>query len=169
MATRSRGYSLPVRLASTFSQAKVTFLDEISYVKLSNNIIEGIKKEDDQEDKTERKQSDSKSVTFSLLSKDQLDNKKEPNNDVPEECPTEEPQQRRTSGHWSSRGSRIRRASSLSVLSNLSSVGTVDSDRRSAATFKLSVLKIIFVNILFSLVNKAFVFSQVKLRFWFQI
>ena len=156
MATRSRGYSLPVRLASTFSQAKVTFLDEISYTKLSNN-----EKEDDKEDKTLRKRSDSKNVTFSLLSKEKLENKEEPNNDVPDsDMPTEEPRQRRTSGHWST---RLRNASSLSVLSNISSVGTVDSDRRSAATFKLSVLKIIFVNILFSLVNKAFDFSQVKL------
>ena len=159
MATRSRGYSLPVRLASTFSQAKVTFLDEITYTKLSNN--DSIKKENDQEDKTLRKRSDSKNVTFSLLSKDQLDSKEEPNNDVPD-MPTEEPRQRRTSGHWST---RLRNASSQSVLSNISSVGTVDSDRRSAATFKLSVLKIIFVNILFSLVNKAFDFSQVKLFF----
>ena len=78
MATRNRGYSLPVRLASTFSQAKVTFLNEINYTELSND--DSIEKEDDQEDKNLRKRSDAKNVTFSLLSKDQLDNKEEPNN-----------------------------------------------------------------------------------------
>ena len=158
MATRHRGYSLPVRLASTFSQAKVTFLDEISYTKLTDD-NDVIKKEDDKEDKPFRKQSDSKSVTFSILSNDKLDNETEPNNDMP----AEEPRQRRTSRHWSSSCSRHRNASSLSVLSNPSSVATDDSGIRSAATFKLTVLKIIFVNILFSLINKAFDFSQVKL------
>ena len=100
-------------------------------------------------------------MTFARLGKDQLENEKETNKDVLD-LPPEEPRQRRTSGHWSSRGTRLRSASSLSVLSDPSSVATDDSDIRSAATFKLSVLKIIFVNILFSLINKGFDFSQVK-------
>ena len=160
MATRSRGYSLPVRLAATFSQ--VTFLDEIAYTKLSDNDNDGVKKEENKEEKTSRKQSDSKNVTFARLSKDKLENEKETNNNVLD-LPPEEARQRRTSGHWNSRGTRLRNTSSLSVLSSLSSVATDDSDIRSAATFKLSVLKIIFVNILFSLINKGFDFSQVKL------
>ena len=160
MGTRSRGCSLPLTLASTFSQSKVTFLDEQSYTKLSDNDNDRAKKE---EDDPLRKRSDSKNVTFSISSKDQLDNEEEPNNDVLD-LPPEEPRERRTSGHWSS--TRLRRASGLSdrlsVLSSLSSVATNDSDIRSAATFNLSVLKIIFVNILFSLINKGFDFSQVK-------
>ena len=160
MGTRSRGCSLPLTLASTFSQSKVTFLDEQSYTKLSDNDGDRAKKE---EDDPLRKRSDSKNVTFSISSNDQLDNGEEPNNDVLD-LPPEEPRQRRTSGHWSS--TRLRRASGLSdrlsVLSSLSSIATNDSDIRSAATFNLSVLKIIFVNILFSLINKGFDFSQVK-------
>ena len=160
MANRSRGYSLPLTLAATFSQAKVNFLDEISYTKLSENDNDRVKKEEgDEEEKTLRKRSDSKNVTFARSSKDQLDNDQEPNNNVPD-LPSEEAiRPRRTSGHWSSRATRLRNASSLSVLSDLSSV---DSDVRSAATFKLSVLKIIFVNIFFSIVNKVFDFSQVN-------
>ena len=151
---------MPLTLASTFSQSKVTFLDEQSYTKLSDNDNDRAKKE---EDDPLRKRSDSKNVTFSISSNDQLDNGEEPNNDVLD-LPPEEPRERRTSGHWSS--TRLRRASGLSdrlsVLSSLSSVATNDSDIRSAATFNLSVLKIIFVNILFSLINKGFDFSQVK-------
>ena len=151
---------MPLTLASTFSQSKVTFLDEQSYTKLSDNDNDRAKKE---EDDPLRKRSDSKNVTFSISSNDQLDNGEEPNNDVLD-LPPEEPRQRRTSGHWSS--TRLRRASGLSdrlsVLSSLSSVATDDSDVRSVATFNLSVLKIIFVNILFSLINKGFDFSQVK-------
>ena len=151
---------MPLTLASTFSQSKVTFLDEQSYTKLSDNDNDRAKKE---EDDPLRKRSDSKNVTFSISSNDQLDNEEEPNNDVLD-LPPEEPRERRTSGHWSS--TRLRRASGLSdrlsVLSSLSSVATNDSDIRSAATFNLSVLKIIFVNILFSLINKGFDFSQVK-------
>ena len=150
---------MPLTLASTFSQSKVTFLDENSYTKLSDNDGDRAKKE---EDDPLRKRSDSKNVTFSISSKDQLDNGWELNNDVLD-LPPEEPGERRTSGHWSS--TRLRRASGLSdrlsVLSSLSSVATNDSDIRSAATFNLSVLKIIFVNILFSLINKGFDFSQV--------
>ena len=154
---------MPLTLASTFSQSKVTFLDEQSYTKLSDNDNDRAKKE---EDDPLRKRSDSKNVTFSISSNDQLDNGEEPNNDVLD-LPPEEPRERRTSGHWSSsRATRLRRASGLSdrlsVLSSLSSVATDDSDIRSAATFNLSVLKIIFVNILFSLINKGFDFSQVK-------
>ena len=196
MAGRRRGFSL-----ASVSQAKVTFLDEISYTKLpveetkigndkgdktkddkkdktkdyKEDKTEDDKEdniEDDKEDKTKadkedkavRKRCDSKIVTFRTPSKDQLDDEKEPNNDVCENFPVEL-RQGRTSGHWrNSRGARHRNASSLSrlsILSTLSSVGTEVSDTRSAANFKLSVLKIVFVNILFSLVNKAFDFSQV--------
>ena len=201
MAGRRRGFSL-----ASVSQAKVTFLDEISYTKLPDSAVEETKigndkgdktkddkkdkTKDDKEDKTEddkednieddkedktkadkedkavRKRCDSKIVTFRTPSRDQLDDEKEPNNDVCENFPVEL-RQGKTSGHWrNSRGGRHRNASSLSrlsILSTLSSVGTEVSDTRSAANFKLSVLKIVFVNILFSLVNKAFDFSQVKI------
>ena len=180
MAGRRRGFSL-----ASVSQAKVTFLDEISYTKLPVEETKigndkGDKTKDDKKDKTKddkedktkadkedkavRKRCDSKIVTFRTPSKDQLDDEKEPNNDVCENFPVEL-RQGKTSGHWrNSRGGRHRNASSLSrlsILSTLSSIGTEVSDTRSAANFKLSVLKIVFVNILFSLVNKAFDFSQV--------
>lgn len=101
---------MPLTLASTFSQSKVTFLDEQSYTKLSDN-EDRVKKEEDEEDETIRKRSDSKNVRFSISSNDQLDNGEEPNKDVLD-LPPEEPRERRTSGHWSSsRATRLRKAS----------------------------------------------------------
>ena len=229
MATRHRGYSVPARLTSTLSQAKVTFLDEISYSKLRNFEKEEISQE--QGDEYSSKPSDSKNLTFSnsdkiqelkndahelptekarlrrtsshlsarrpkfqnTKDKNQLEIKGEPKNDIPDKEPRERKtsgpwgsertvrrnafdrthsvseisvkndnsyllsdeewtRERKTSRHWSYRGTRLRNASSYSVLSNV----------KSPSTFKMAVLKIVFVNILFSLVNKAFDFSQVQ-------
>ena len=220
---------MPVRLASTLSQAKVTFLDEISYTKLQDFEKEEISQE--QGDEYSSKPSDSKNLTFSnsdkiqelkndahelptekarlgqtsshwsarrpkfqnTKDKNQLEIKGEPKNDIPDKEPREGkrsglwgskrpvrrnafenihsvseisakndnsyllseeewPRERKISGHWSYRGARLRNASSYSVLSNV----------KSPSTFKMAVLKIVFVNILFSLVNKAFDFSQVQ-------
>ena len=230
MATRHRGYSVPARLASTLSQAKVTFLDEISYTKLQDFEKEEISKEE-QGDEYSSKPSDLKKLTFrnsdeirelkndahelptekarlrrtsshwsprrpkfqNTYDKNQSEIKGEPKNDNPDKEPRERkrsalwgskrpvrrnafekthsvseisvkndnslllsdeewPGERKTSGHWSCRGARLRNASSYSVLSNV----------KSPSTFKMAVLKIVFVNILFSLVNKAFDFSQVQ-------
>ena len=122
MGTRSRGCSLPLTLASTFSQSKVTFLDEQSYTKLSDN-EDRVKKEEDEEDETIRKRSDSKNVRFSISSNDQLDNGEEPNKDVLD-LPPEEPRERRTSGHWSS--SRATRLSQSLVAEMEKRVDTGD-------------------------------------------
>ena len=213
---------MPVRLTSTLSKAKVTFLDEISYTKLQDFEKEDISKEE-QGDEYSSKPSDSKNLTFSnsdkiqelkndahelptekerlsrtsrhrsprrpkfqnTNDKNQSEIKGEPKNDIPDKEPRERktsrlcgskrpvcrnafekthsvseisvlseewPRERKTSGHWSYMGARLRNASSYSVLSNV----------KSPSTFKMAVLKIVFVNILFSLVNKAFDFSQVQ-------
>ena len=220
---------MPVRLTSTLSQAKVTFLDEISYTKLQDFEKEEISQEEG--DEYSSKPSGSKNLAFSnsdkieelkndahelptekarlkrtsrywsprrpkfqnTNDKNQSEIKGEPKNDIPDKEPREIkrsalwgskkhvrrnafdrthsvseisvkddnfyllsdeewPRERKTSGHWSKRGARLRNASSYSVLSNV----------KSPSTFKMAVLKIVFVNILFSLVNKAFDFSQVQ-------
>ena len=90
MATRHRGYSVPARLASTLSQAKVTFLDEISYTKLQDFEKEEISQE--QGDEYSSKPSDSKNC----------DKIQELLNDA-HELPTEKARLSRTSRHWSPR------------------------------------------------------------------
>ena len=162
---RPRGMSLPGHRSVAYSQINVSFLDETA--KDSPTSSETAKLLDQTEEKhnsVPRPRSRSKLVSFSekLLIKQgstdsaSIDQEAGLANTL--KLPDSTDRNRRTSGHWSH--ARIRHESTMSAVSSVSSIFPV---RHLQGTFRFEVLKIIFLNIIFSLVNKASDFTQVSI------
>ena len=165
---RPRVMSLPGLRSVAYSQINVAFLDETTKDNPTTSETANLLDPADQiVNSAPRPRSRSKLVSFSekvLIkrgSNDSTNIDQEVGLANTLELPVSTRQKRRTSGHWSH--SRTRHESTMSVLSTISSVSSIFPLRHLQGTFQFEVLKIIFLNIIFSLVNKASDFTQVRL------